>query len=256
MPRSMWNGGLAFGAVTVPVKVFAATDPQSLHMRELHAADGAPIAHRRFDSGSGEPVSSEETVRGVEVEPGEWVLLSREEIAAAEHPRRRAVEIEAFVPESEIDAVYYDRAYNLAPQEQAADGYLVLREALRRCERVAIGRVVLRSRERLVAIRATEDVLRMHTMRFQDELVPGSKVRIEGRARKPSAAEVKMALALIDTLSGDFEPSRLRDTYRRRVLALARSKARGEAKRPARRQEPTPTDDLLEALRASVAAHS
>jgi DNA end-binding protein Ku len=249
----MWNGAIAFGSVSIPIKMFAATDPRSLGMRELHARDGAPLAHRYFDADSGREIPSEQVVRGAEVAAGEWVVLSAEELKAAEKPKRRAVEIEAFVPEAEIDPVYYDRAYNLAPQEAGQEGYVVLLESLARTGRSGIGRVVLRSRERLVTVRAAGGTLRMHTMRFHDELVRGSTIRIQTQTRRSSRAEIEMARTLIDKLSGDFEPASLKDTYRDRVLAMARAKARGERPKMRKRAAPKPTDDLLDALRASVA---
>jgi DNA end-binding protein Ku len=249
----MWNGAIAFGSVTVPVKVYAATDPRSLGMRELHASDGAPIAHRYFDPDSGNEVASEKVVRGAEVSSGRFVILSAEELKGADRPKRRAVEIEAFVPEQQIDPLYWDRAYNLAPQPAGEDGYAVLLEALTQTRRSGIGRVVLRSRERLVTVRATENTLRMHTMRFHDELVRGSSVKLKTKARHTGRPEMEMAATLIAQLSGAYEPGRFRDTYRERVEKLARSKASGKRSNMRRRAAPQETDDLLAALKASVA---
>lgn len=249
----MWNGAIAFGSVTVPVKVYAATDPRSLGMRELHAADGAALAHRYFDPDSDEEISSEKVVRGAEIATGRFVILSPEELKAADRPKRKAVEIETFVPEQQIDPLYWDRAYNLAPQPAGEDGYAVLLAALRRTRRSGIGRVVLRSRERLVTVRAAGDALRMHTMRFHDELVPGSRVKVQTKTKRTSKAELDMAATLIDQLSGDYDPGRVRDTYREQVEKLARSKAGGKTMKAPRRAAPKETDDLLQALKASLA---
>jgi DNA end-binding protein Ku len=253
MPRSIWNGAVAFGAVVVPVKLYAATDPQSLAMRELHARDEAPIAHRLVDPDTGEEVPREQVARGVEVGPGEWVLLSQEEIRAAEKPRRRAVEIEAFVPDEQIDPMFYDRTYNLAPRDGGEEGYAVLLAALRQTGRSGIGRVVLRSREQLVTVRAGERALRMHTMHFGDEVVTGKSVRVPAAARKPSRAELELADTLIERLQTQFDPESLRHGYRERVLRMARRKARGQkVKLPAREPARKAPDDLVAALRASV----
>jgi DNA end-binding protein Ku len=253
MPRSIWNGAVAFGAVVVPVKLYAATDPQSLAMRELHARDEAPIAHRLVDPDTGEEVPREQVARGVEVGPGEWVLLSPEEIRAAEQPRRRAIEIEAFVPDEQIDPMFYDRTYNLAPREGGDEAYAVLATALRQTGRSGVGRVVLRSREQLVTVRAGEQGLRMHTMHFGDEVVAGKSVRVPSASRKPSKAELELANTLIERLQVRFDPESLRHGYRERVLRMARRKARGEKlklddRQPARKAP----DDLVEALRASL----
>ncbi len=254
----MWNGALAFGAVAVPVKLFLATETRSLAMRELHSSDGAPIAHRRFNPATGRDVEAESLARGAQTGDGEWVVLSNDEIRAAEKPKRRAVEIEVFVPDREIDPVYLDRAYNVAPQQSGAEAYGVLLEALRRTGTAGIGRVVLRSRERLVALRALSDgPIRMHTMRFHDELVPGSRVRLDDAPRPPSREELRMASALIDSLTRDFRLGEMKDAYRQRVIALARAKAHGRKPKRRARGRPKPTDEhLLAALRASVAKGS
>lgn len=249
----MWNGAIAFGSVTVPVKVYAATDPRSLGMRELHASDGAPLAHRYFDPETDSEIPSEQVARGAEVSSGRFVVLSADELKAADKPKRKAVEIESFVPEQEIDPLYWDRAYNLAPQPAGEDAYAVLLSALKRTGRSGIGRVVLRSRERLVTVRAAGATLRMHTMRFHDELVPGSKVKVATKTRRTTKPELEMARTLIDQLSGDYEPGRMRDTYRERVEKLARSKAAGKPAKIRRQTAPKETDDLLAALKASIA---
>jgi DNA end-binding protein Ku len=253
MPRSIWNGAVAFGAVVVPVKLYAATDPQSLGMRELHARDEAPIAHRLVDPDTGEEVPREEVARGVEVGPGEWVLLSPDEIKAAEKPKRRAVEIEAFVPDEQIDPMLYDRTYNLAPREGGDEAYAVLLAALRQTGRSGVGRVVLRSREQLVTVRAGERGLHMHTMYFGDEVVPGKSVRIPSASRKPSKAELELASMLIERLQVEFDPESLRHGYRERVLRMARRKARGEKVELGAREPPRKApEDLVTALRASL----
>lgn len=253
MARSIWNGAIAFGAVVVPVKLYAATDPQSLQMRELHAHDGAPIAHRIIDPETGEEVPREQVARGVEVGPGEWVLLSPEDIKAAERPKRRAIEVEAFVPDEQIDPMFYDRTYNLEPRDGGDEGYAVLLAALRQTGRSGVGRVVLRSREQLVTVRAGERALRMHTMHFGDEVIAGKSVKVPSSSRKPSKAELELASTLIERLQVQFDPDSLRHGYRERVLRMARRKARGEQIRPTRRQPVRKApDDLVAALRASL----
>jgi DNA end-binding protein Ku len=248
----MWNGAIAFGSVTVPVKVYAATEPRSLSMRELHATDGAPLSHRYFDPDGEREISSERVVRGAEVSSGRFVILSAEELKAVERPKRRAVEIEAFVPEQQIDPLYFDRAYNLAPAPAGEDAYAVLLAALKRTRRSGVGRVVLRSRERLVTIAAADSSLRMQTMRFHDEMIKGSSVKL-AKTRRTTKPEMEMATTLIEQLSGDYEPDKLKDTYRERVEKLARNKAAGKPAKISRRAAPRETDDLLAALKASIA---
>ena len=250
MPRSIWNGAVSFAGVDVPVKLFGATDPQSIQFRELHAPDEGEIAHHLVDA-DGKEVDRDDVAKGFEVRSGEFVVLDDEEIRAATAPKRKTVDIEQFVPADQIDPDVYDRAYYLAPQDGGEEGYAVLAAALERTGRVGVGRVVLRSREQLVAVMVRERVLRMHTMRFADELVDPGKVDLP-RLRKPDKRMLEMAERLVDGLSAPWKPGKYRDTYRDRVLALVGKKAKGEEIDVSRAQAPEPSDDLMAALEASL----
>src|SRR4051794_26336090 len=228
MPRSIWNGAIAFGAVTVPVKVFGALEDRSIHFHEVHVKDGGGIAHQLVDPSTGKEVPRDKVVKGYEVKQGKWVVLTNDEIKAADQPERKAVEVEDFVPGDQIDPVYYDRPYNLAPQEGAERGYALLNAALEKTGRVGIGRVVLRTKEQVVAIRPAGDgLLRMHTMHATDEIVAGKDLDVPKPRKKPAKREVDMAARLVEGLVADFDPDRYEDTYRDRVLALVRRKADG-----------------------------
>jgi DNA end-binding protein Ku len=251
VPRSIWNGAVSFAGVDVPVKVFGATDPQSVTFRELHEPDGAEIKHELVDA-DGKKVDRRQVVKGFEVRSGEYVVLSDDELKAATAPKRKTVEIEHFVPSDQIDPDVYDRPYYLAPQKGAEEGYAVLAAALRRTGRVGVGRVVLRSREQLVAVVEADRMLRLHTMRFADELVDASKLDHPPLRRKPDARLGKMAARLVDGLSGKFQPGRYKDTYRQRVLDLVKRKAKGEEIDIEPAAAPEPSDDLMGALEASL----
>jgi DNA end-binding protein Ku len=254
-PRSIWNGAIAFGAVTVPVKVFGAAEDKLIRFREVHLKDGAPIAHRLVDPTEGDKeVAREDVVKGYEVAEGEWVEVTDDEIKAADQPTRKAIELEEFVPRADIDPVYYDRPYNLAPQDGAERGYVLLAEAMQKAERVGIGRVVLRTKEQLVALRAAGGLIRMHTLHAADEVVDPAELDIPTPMKRPAKREVEMAKALVDQLAADFKPGRYKDTYRDRVLALIEAKAKGEAPKLEAPPPPEPTDDLLAALEASMKA--
>lgn len=253
-PRSIWNGAIAFGAVTVPIKVYGAVEDHSIRFREVHMTDGAPIAHKLVDPTTGEEVPREEVVKGYEVEPGEWVEVTNDEIKGADQPKRKAVELERFVCDDQIDPVFYDKPYNLGPQAGAERGYALLAAALERTKRAGVGRVVLRTREQVVALRSSGGVLRMHTMHAPDEIVHAKDLDVPKPSKKPSEREVKMAQALVSSLETEFEPERYRDTYRERVLELIRRKAEGKAIEVPEPARPEPTDDLFAALEASVKA--
>ena len=250
MPRSIWNGGVSFAGVDVPVKVFGATDPQGVQFRELHERDGGEIAHLLVDA-DGREVDRKDVVKGFEVRPGEYVVLTDDEIKAATAPKRKTVDIEHFVPREQIDPDLYDRPYYLAPQDGAEEAYAVLTAALAKTGRVGIGRVVLRSRQQLVAVMESDRMLRMHTMRFADELVDPDKIDLP-RTRKPDKRMLDMGARLVDGLSGPFKPGSYRDTYRDRVLKLVKRKAKGEEIDTTPAEAPEPSEDLMAALEASL----
>jgi DNA end-binding protein Ku len=188
------------------------------------------------------------------VAPDEYVVLSNDEIKAADQPKRKAIELEEFVPGAQIDPVSYDKPYHLAPQDGAEKGYALLVKALERTERVGIGRVVLRAREQLVSVRPVDGVLRMQVMRFADELVAGGDLDVPKPSKAPGDREVKMAGTLVESLHARFEPDRYEDTYRERVLELVRRKEKGEELELPEPEAPAESDDLLKALEASLAA--
>jgi DNA end-binding protein Ku len=252
MPRSLWNGTIAFGMVRVPVKLYSATESKAVRFRERHATDGAAIEHRRVCVQEGREIPYGETVKGFEVSSGSYVTLSKEEIATAVGPGAHLIEIEHFAGREEIDPVYYDRAYNLGPGKLGDEAYLLLHEALKRSDRVGIGRFVFHNKAQLVALRALEDVIALHTMRFADELVPVDDLEIPAPQRKPSKLEVAAAGALVEQLSASFQPDDYEDTYRAALLELIERKARGEAIDAPEAEEIAPEADLLGALQASL----
>src|SRR4051794_16178324 len=226
-PRSIWNGAIAFGAVTVPVKVYSALEDKAIHFHEVHLNDGGGIEHRLVDPGTNREVNREKVVKGYEVSDGKWVVVSNDEIKAADQPQRKAVEVEDFVPGDEIDPVFYDKAYNLAPGKGGDKAYALLAAALEKTGRVGIGRVVLRTKEQVVAVRhAGDGLLRMHTMHASDELVSADELDVPTPKKKPAPREVEMAGKLVSGLAADFDPKRYKDTYRERVLEIIKRKAK------------------------------
>jgi DNA end-binding protein Ku len=252
MPRSLWNGTISFANVRVPVKLYSATEPRAIRFRERRLSDGSAIEHRRLCVKEDREVAYGEIVKGFEVSAGSYVTLSKEEIAAADGPAARMVEIEHFVGREEIDPVYYERAYHLGPGKLGDEPYRLLHAAMKRTERVAIGRFVFHNKAHLVAVRALEDVLALHTMRFADELVDPRELDYKTPKRKPSEREVSAARVLVEQLGARFQPHRYHDTYRQAVLELIERKAHGETIAPAKDEPATAEDDLFEALQASL----
>jgi len=253
-PRSLWNGSIAFGLVTVPVKVYTATDSKSVHFREVHAKDGGKIEHRRICPKDDQTVGSDEIVRGYQVSARKWVELTDEEVAAAAGTQARLIDVDHFVPASEIDPVYYDKAYYLGAQDKGRDAYALLHAALEKADRAGVGRWVFHNRERTVIVRPLGDVLALHTMRFADEVVDPSDLELARVNRKPTEQEIEMAGKLVDGLHTGFDPSEYEDSHRKAVLALVEAKAAGKNIELPAPEEAEAADDLLAQLEASLSA--
>ena len=252
-PRSIWNGAIAFGAVTVPVKVFGAIEDKAIRFRELHGKDGSEVAHVLVGP-DGAAIDRERVAKGYEVAPDEYVVLTNDEIKSADQPARKAIELEDFVPSEQIDPAFYDKPYHLAPQKGGEEGYALLAAALEKAGRVGIGRVVLRAREQLVSVRPVDGALRMQVMHFEGELVGADDLDVDEPTKAPAKKEVEMASALVDTLGAEFDPEKYEDTYRDRVLEVVRRKEAGESldlPEPEARED---SDDLMAALQASLDA--
>jgi DNA end-binding protein Ku len=249
-PRSIWNGTVTFGLVNVPIKLFTATESKTVSFSEVHAKDGAQIEHRRVCPKEDKEVGYDDIVKGYEVSPGKYVVLGRDEIKAAAGDRGKVVHLEHFVDAAEIDPVFYDRTYYVGSRD-AEDAYRLLHEALKRSGRAGIGRFTFHDREYLVAIRALDDVLALHTMRFHDEVVSPDELDIPSGGRKPNKGEIQMAAKLVESLQEDFKPEAYEDSYRESVLDLIKRKAAGKEIDLAAQEEPE-HDDLEAALAASL----
>jgi DNA end-binding protein Ku len=257
MARSIWTGSISFGLVNVPVKLYTAVSRKAVHFHQLHDADGARIQQKRFCSADGEEVPYEHIVKGYEVAPDSYVVIETAELEALDPKKTRTIEIEQFVDAAEIDPILYDQPYYLAPAPGAAKAYRLMLEAMRGAGRVAIARVVLRQKEHLVALRATDEVLVMETLVFADEVVaPSTLDEVRDGAVEVSERELEVARQLIEMLSGPFDATQYHDDYREAVLALIERKVAGEqiAIAPAAAPAPSVAPDLMAALQASVDA--
>jgi DNA end-binding protein Ku len=253
----MWMGTLNFGLVSMPVKLYSAVTNKSVHFNQLHGADNARIQQKRVCSADGEEVPFEEIVKGYELAPERYVVIEDSELAALAPEATRTIEIEDFVEIDEIDRIYFDQPYYIVPNRGGARSYKLLLQAMRDTGKVAIARVVLRSRERLVAVHPHEDVLMMTTLSYADEINPTSELRELGGEEDAAAVgerELDVARRLVESLAEPFDISRYKDTYREAVLDLIDRKASGEEivvePRPA--VETLQSPDLMGALQASL----
>jgi DNA end-binding protein Ku len=257
MPRSIWSGAISFGLVNVPVKLYSAVSRKTVRFNQLNGATGNRIQQKRVDPETGDEVAYDDIVKGFELTKDRYVVLTPEELDALDPERTRTIDIEDFVALEEIDPVYYDHPYWLVPDKGAAKAYGLLLEAMRDAGKVAIARVVLRSKEQLVAIRPAGAGLMMETMIFADEVVPPEEIEDlpEEQELKVTDRELKMARQLIDSLTSEWDPEQYHDEYREKVLDLIERKAQGEeiAVQPEAPQ-PTRVPDLMAALEASLAA--
>ena len=256
MPRAIWSGAISFGLVNIPVKLYSAVSRKTVRFHQIDAESGGRVRQKRVGP-DGEEIPYEQIVKGYEIGPDRYVTITPEELEALEPEKTRTIDIEDFVDLDQIDPIFYDHPYYLAPDTGAAKAYQLLVDAMGDAGKVAIARVVLRSKEHLVAIRPRDGVLAMETMLFADEVIDPDaldELTADGED-KTSDRELAMAKQLIDSLTSDFEPQKYRDEYRERVLDMIERKAQGETmviEAPA--EEPEKVPDLMAALEASIAA--
>jgi DNA end-binding protein Ku len=258
MARAIWSGTISFGLLNVPVRLFSAVARRNIALREIRDSDSARIKHRRVAEGTDEEVPYENIVKAYELTPGQYVPLSKDEMSALAPEKTRAIDVQDFVDIEEIDPMYFDSPYYLGPAEGAEKAYSLLAAAMESSGKAAISRFVFRNKEHLAAIRASDGVLTLTTMRFHDEVVPPTDLDDALPDKKPKVAkrEQQMAEQLIDSLSTEFEPNAYKDEYREQLLALIEQKAEGkeivapEAEAP----KATKAPDLMAALEESIAA--
>jgi DNA end-binding protein Ku len=255
MSRSLWTGSLSFGLINVPVALYSAVRDVDLHFHQLHEKDAARIDMRRFCAKEDKEIPLEEVGHAYELDSGKTVVVTDEDLESVAPRKTRTIDIEAFVDLADIDPVYFDHPYFLAPtgeSEGPKRAYQLLVQAMGRGDRVALGRFVMRTKEYLVAIRVRDDRLALTTLRFGDEIRPAKGIDTGGK--KPSKRQLDQAVALIEALSEEWNPSAWKDCYRERlkdVIARKRKGKRISAPRP--EKEPSPAPDLMAALERSLA---
>jgi DNA end-binding protein Ku len=253
--RAIWKGAVSFGLVSVPVKLYSATESHDISFRQVHAKDGGRIKYQRVCSVDGEEVAYADIAKGYETEDGEMVILDDDDLAQLPANSSREISVEKFVPSDQIDPMMLEKSYYLEPEKSGLKPYALLRDALKESDRMAVVTVSLRTRMTPAVLRVRDDVLVLQTMMWPDEIRDpafGSLRDVE--PAKPQ--ELKMAQLLLDTLAGDYDPSEFEDDYAAAVHALVEAKLEGgEVKRT---KEPAPSAgevvDLLAALQKSVAA--
>jgi DNA end-binding protein Ku len=251
--RAIWKGAVSFGLVSVPVKLYSATESHDVSFRQVHAKDGGRIKYQRVCSIDGEEVAYADIAKGYETEDGEMVILTDDDMAELPSTSSREIAVEKFVPSDQIDPMLFEKSYYLEPESSGAKPYALLRQALLDADRMAVVTVALRQRTTVAVLRVRDDVIVLQTMMWPDE-IRQPDFNIE--TGKIKDAEVKMANMLVDTLAGDFDASEFEDDYAEAVDALVRAKIEGgEVKRTAVSTKTSgEVVDLLAALQRSVDA--
>jgi DNA end-binding protein Ku len=257
MARSLWSGSLSFGLVNVPVALFSGVKDTDLHFRQLHEKDHTPVEIRRFCSEEDVEVPYDEIAHGTETEDGDLVVLTDAELATAAPRRTRTIDIEAFVDLGDVDPSFFDHPYVVMPAGDAEGtqrAYRLLLEVMGRTERAALGRFVMRTKEYLVLIRARDDRLVLTTLLWHDEVRATKDVPKPTKRDKPAKKEIDQAVALIEALSCDWDPSRYEDSFQKRLRKIVRDKAKGKTiEVPEDEKPPSPVPDLMAALEQTLA---
>jgi DNA end-binding protein Ku len=257
MARTIWKGSLSFGLVNVPVGLYPATQDKAIHFNQLEEGTSDRIRYKKVNERTGEEVESSRIVKGFDLGGGEYVILTDDELASAEPQRSRLIEITDFVDLDAIDPVFYRSTYYLAPEGEAAGkAYALLRQVMRDSNKVAIGTLVMRNKEYPVAIRPDDDVLKLETMYFSDEIRSPTKELPElPEASEVSDREVSMAKLLLESMESEWDPNRYHDTHRQKVEDLVEAKKQGNEIVIGSVEVPTTkVADLMEVLSASLAS--
>lgn len=251
MPRSIWNGVISFGMVSIPVKLYTATEDKDISFNLLHKKCGTRLKQQRWCPLDEETVEWGDTVRGYEYAKDEYVVMTDEDFEKLPLPSKRTVELSAFVDAEQIDPIYYQRTYYLEPEEKGVKPYSLLMKALKEKGLTGIAKIAIRNKEQLCALRPMDGSLVIETLYYPDEI---REVPSEVEDVKVTAAEMKMAEALIDLLQADFKPEEYTDEYREALQAVIDAKLEGQEVAAPAAAAPAKVVDLMAALKASVAA--
>lgn len=257
MPRPIWSGAISFGLISIPIRLFPAVRRKNVSFNQIDSETGSRVKMKRVSAETGEEVAYDDIVKGYEVTKGNYVVITDEELSTLDPKKSRTIDIVEFVKLAEIDPLYFDSAYVVAPDELSAKAYAVLEQAMESAGMVAIASFVMRTKQYLCALRAADGKLLLSTMVYGDEVADFNEIEafehLEDVEVKP--AELAMAEQLIESLTEPFEPAKFEDDHRQRVLDLIQAKVDGEELAPVEDDEPTAEIiDLAAALEASVAA--
>jgi DNA end-binding protein Ku len=252
MASTVWKGHLTFGLVSLPVRLFSAARSESVSFNQLHAADHSRVKQVLFCQAEDKPVPRNELVKGFEYEKDKYVVVGEDDIKKAAPPSSKAMEILEFVKSDQVDPVYFESSYYMAPDDAGEKPYALLFEALRRSGYVGIAKIAMHAREHIVIVRPGQRGILLHTMYYEDEVRKMEEFRTDTSLIKDK--ELELAMTLISSLAAEFEPVKYKDGYRENLLAMVQAKVQGRqvVEAPAA-QHRAPVIDIMEALKASLA---
>ncbi len=250
--RSIWKGTVSFGLVSIPIKLYAATESKDVHFHFLHKDDMSRIEYRKVCAEEDRVVANDELIRGYEYAKGQYVTVDEEDVEKIPLSTGHAIEILEFVDLPEVDPIYFEKTYYLEPQEGAGKPYALLKEAMNQSNKVAIAKIVLRDKEHLATVRTFGDALVMETLFYPDEIRNAGELEGIKNDFNVTEKEVTLAINLIEALAAEFDPSKYKDNYREALMEMINSKIAGTPMETPQAKPSTKVMDLMEALRASV----
>ena len=253
-PRALWKGSISFGLVTIPISLVSATEPrETLAFNLLHRKDRSRIVEKRFCAKENVEVPWQDIVKGYQYAKDQYAVLTEEDFARVRVPATQTFDIRRFVPAADVEDLYFNSPYYVTPQgKPGLKAYALLRDALRETEKLAIGTIVLRQREHLAALEPVDQALVLTTMRFAHEIRRVKDLGLPASGKGWTDAEMKLARHLVDTLSGEWDPSEYRDTYSEALRKMVEAKAKGKETTAPEMPAPARVTDLMEALKRSI----
>src|ERR1051325_7810967 len=252
MASTVWKGHLTFGLVSLPVKLYSAARSETVSFNQLHASDHSRVKQVLYCQAEDKPVERKDLVKGYEYEKGKYVVVDEEDIKKSAPASSRTMEILEFVPTDQVDPVYYESSYYMAPDDAGEKPYALLFEALRRTGHVGIAKVAMHNREHIVILRPGKRGILLHTMYYEDEVRKVEEFRTDASLVKDK--ELELATTLITSLAAEFEPVKYKDEYRENLMSMIHAKVEGkEVVEAPQSQELAPVIDIMEALKASLA---
>jgi DNA end-binding protein Ku len=251
MPATVWKGYLSFGLVSFPIRLFAAARPQPVHFHMLHKKDLSRVREVLFCAAEDKPLERSDIVKGYEYEKGQYVVIDPEDLERIAPPTATVMQIVQFTRMEEIDPIFLETSYYVAPEEAVSRPYSLLLEAMKETKYDAVAKVAMHGREHVVTLRPTEHGIMLHTMYFIDELHKANEVQVPKPA-KFDKREIDLAKKLIDTLAEPFKPEQFHDEYKQHVEELIEKKRKGQKVTPIRQPKPAPVIDLMQALQQSL----